>query len=320
MRTLPVLLVICICLPVILKGQDTGYGPGYQMMMMHNPGLAGSEPDSKLRLSYLNFYPGKSYDLHSVYVSYDSYFPGIHGGAGFYLSDDYLGGIINHLRGGLSYAYSMKAGADLFINAGLTASFYHRGFNFSKALLPDQIDPLGGFLPTGEVLTGSSHTVFDIGAGFIFIAGKISGGLSVSHLAEPDLSVSVSSDEKLYRKVLMHFSGDFELNSTTGIKIRPLAFMEVQNDFISGGPGVVFENPFLSLNMMLLANNEKAVDIQTGFSLTTGKLVTFYNYRFNLLSGNNMLPFSLVLQTGLSYSLNIVEKRKNTRAMDFPKM
>ena len=111
---------------------------------MNNPALSGSEGDGVLRLSYLNFYPGNSYNLHSVYFSYDSYFPVLHGGAGIYLSDDYLGGIINDLRGGLSYAYFLKAGKDLFINAGLSASVFHRGFNFKNAVLPDQIDPLGG--------------------------------------------------------------------------------------------------------------------------------------------------------------------------------
>ena len=80
-------------------------------------------------------------------------FPYLHGGAGFYLSDDYLGGIVNDLRGGFSYAYFLQAGKDLFINAGLSASVYHRGYNFGNAVLPDQIDPLGGVsFPSSEML------------------------------------------------------------------------------------------------------------------------------------------------------------------------
>ncbi len=52
-------------------------GPGFQIIMMNNPAFSGSEGDGILRLSYLNFYPGNNYNLHSVYFSYDSYFPGI---------------------------------------------------------------------------------------------------------------------------------------------------------------------------------------------------------------------------------------------------
>ena len=170
-------------------------------MMMNNPSLSGSEGDGELRLSYLNFYPGNNYNLHSVYFSYDSYFPGLHGGAGIYLADDYLGGIINDFRGGLSYSYFLQAGKDLFINAGLSASVYHRGFNFDNAILPDQIDPLGGVsLPSSETLASSGRTVFDIGAGFLFISGKFSGGFSINHLAEPDLSATGYSNERLKKK------------------------------------------------------------------------------------------------------------------------
>ena len=105
------------------------------MLLMDNPALSGSEGDGVLRMSYLNFYPGNSFNLNSVYLSYDSYFPGLHGGTGFYLSEDYLGGILNDLRGGFSYSYFLQAGKDLFINAGLTASFFHRGYNFGNAVL-----------------------------------------------------------------------------------------------------------------------------------------------------------------------------------------
>ena len=136
--------------------------------------MPAAEGDGVIRLSYLNYYPGNNYDLHSVYFSYDSYFPQLHGGAGIYLADDYLGGIINDFRGGFSYAYFLQAGKDLFINGGLSASIYHRGFNFSNAVLPDQIDPLGGVsIPSSEVLASPGKTVVDIAAGFLFISGKI---------------------------------------------------------------------------------------------------------------------------------------------------
>ena len=157
-------------------GQSNEPGPGYQMLLKDNPAVSGSKGDGVLRLSYLNFYPGNNYNLHSVYLSYDSYFPSLHGGAGFYLTDDYLGGIVNDFKGGLSYSYFLQATKDLFINAGLSASVYHRGYSFEKAVLPDQIDPLGGVsIPSSEILANSGHTVFDIGAGFVFISGKLNG-------------------------------------------------------------------------------------------------------------------------------------------------
>ena len=56
------------------------------------------------------------------------------------------------------------------------------------AVLPDQIDPLEELLyPSSEALASKGRTVFDIGAGFLFISGKFFAGISVNHLAEPDL-------------------------------------------------------------------------------------------------------------------------------------
>jgi type IX secretion system PorP/SprF family membrane protein len=314
-------LLFIFFLPVYCYGQETDPGPGYQMMMMNNPSLSGSGGDGVLRLSYLNFYPGNSYNLHSVYCSYDSYFSELHGGAGVYLADDYLGGIINDFRGGLSYAYFLQAGKNLFINAGLMASVYHRGFNFNNAILPDQIDALGGVsVPSSEVLASPGKTVFDIGAGFLFITGNLTGGFSISHLAEPDLSATGNSNERLKRKLLIHLSGDFNINTAQNLKIQPLTYLEIQDGFINGGGGAAFATKYLAINAVLLGDSGKNLNIQTGFSFTVGRISIYYNYRFNLESGNKLLPLSLLHQTGLTFSLNNVEKRNTIKTINFPKL
>lgn len=315
------ILLFIITLPVICLGQETDPGPDYQMIMMNNPAFSGAEGEGVLRLSYLNFFPGNHYNLHSVFSSYDSYFPALHGGAGIWLSDDYMGGIVNDLRGGLSYAYFLKAGENLFINAGLSASVYHRGYNFDGAILPDQIDPLGGVsLPSGESLASSGRTVFDIGAGFLFMSRNIFGGISLNHLAEPDLSIGGQTYERLKRKLLLNISGDFFTGKSQKLKIRPLAVFGLQGGFISAGAGTVFETNYLSANVVFLGDNGKNMNIQTGFSIKVGKMSVYYNYRFNITSGNNLMPFSLLHQTGLAFSLNNVDKRNLIKTINFPKL
>src|SRR5512133_3341888 len=321
LRQLSKIILFIFFLPACCFGQDTDTGPGYQLMMMYNPSLAGSGGNSELRLSYLNFYPGNSYNLHSVYLSYDSYFSGLHGGAGLYLADDYLGGIVNYIRGGVSYAYFLQAGKDLFINAGLSASICHRGFNFENAILPDQIDPLGGVtLPSSETLALSGRTVFDIGAGFLFTSGRFTGGFSISHLAEPDLSAAGYSSEKLKRKLLVHLSGDFTMNKERDLKILPLTYLSLQNGFVSGGAGASVEMKYIAVNISALGDSGKNLNIQSGFSFSTGRISVYYNYRFNAISRNSLLPLSLLHQTGLAFSLNDVEKRNAVKTINFPKL
>lgn len=321
LKLLHKLFVVILFIPLCCSGQETDPGAGYQMTILSNPALSGSEGDGLMRLSYLNYYPGNSYNLHSVHCSYDSYFPALHGGVAIYLSDNYLGGIINDIRGGFSYAYFLQAGRDLYINAGLSASVYHRGYSFDKAVLPDQIDPLGGVsLPSSEVLASAGQTVFDIGAGFLFMSGKIAGGFSINHLAEPDLSPPGYSNDRIRRKLLVHMTGDLDLNSSKNLKARPLAFLELQGGFLSLGGGVVMETNYLSVNAILLGNNGKNMNIQTGFSLKAGRMSINYNYRFNIISGNSMMPFSLLHQTGLAFSLNNVDKRNTFKTINFPKL
>jgi len=315
------ILVFIVVIQANCFGQEPDPGPGFQMIMMNNPAYSGIEGDGVLRLSYLNLYPGNNYNLHSVYFSYDSYIPILHGGVGIYLSDDYLGGIINDLRGGLSYAYFLQAGKNMYINAGLSASVYHRGFNFDRAVLPDQIDPLGGVsIPSAEFLINSGKTLFDIGAGFLFVWRNLSGGFSISHLAEPDLSSTGLTNEKLNRKYLLNLSGDLPLNKTKNLKVRPLSYIVLQGPYLAGGAGAVIESNYLSVNAIVLADNGNSMNIQTGFSFTSGIVSIFYTYRFNIISGNNLMPLSLLHQTGLAFSLNNVDKRNISKTINLPKL
>ncbi len=313
------MFLLCITVTETALCQDTGYGPGYQTMLMNNPAITGNSGTGILKMSYLNFYPGHSYNFHSVYSSYDSYFPEIHGGAGIYLSDDYLGGIVNDVRGGLSYSYFMQADKNLYINAGLSASFFHRGFNFDDAVLPDQIDPLGGISgQSSEILSNDGRTLFDIGTGMVFISGRYFGGLSVLHLTQPDIGSSKSSDSKLKRRYFFHLAADYEVNRINHINLRPLLSLELQGKYFSAGAGAVVETRHISGSSVILLNNYGNFDIQAGFSVKREQLTIFYNYRFNVRSENSLLPFTLVHQAGLAFSLNNVEKRIKIKTINVP--
>lgn len=301
--------------------QESIYGPGYQTILINNPAFAGSESDGILRLSYLNYYPGNNYNLHSVFVSYDNYMPFIHGGTGFFLSDDYLGGIINDMRGGFSYSYHFQADKNIFINAGLSASFYHRGFNRSNIILPEQIDPLKGIVyPSSETIINRGRTVLDIGTGFLLIAGKFLGGFSLSHLAKPDLSGIGNSEERLKRKMTINISTALDINKKIQLVARPVFFCEVQGDRMMAGAGGTIESGIIAFNTMFMVNKAIDIDLQAGFSLKKGSMLIFYNYCFNISSENRLLPMSLLHQAGLAVSLNNVDKRKIIKTINFPKL
>ena len=316
------LFILLFMLPLVVRAQEIFSPSGYQSAMISNPGMTGSEGNGYIRLSYLNYYPGNSFNLHSAMVSYDGYFPSLHGGAGIYLSDNYLGGMINDVRGGLSYSYYFQAGEKLFISAGLSGSFYHRGYDFGGAILPDQIDPLhGAVYPSGEALSAQGRTVFDIGTGFLLMTDRFFGGISVSHLAQPDLTSTDFTDEKLLRSILLHLSVDVGIDREKNLLLRPTGELKFQGDLITSGIGAAFESNYLAFNTLLYLNNLKNIDLQAGFNINPGAgIIIFYNYRFNIASPENLLPVTVLHHAGVAVSLNNVDKRKIVKTINFPKL
>jgi hypothetical protein len=89
---------------------------------------------------------------------------------------------------------------------------------------------------------------------------------------------------------------------------------------VNGGAGASIESKYLAINAVVMGDNGKNLNFQTGFSLSAGKLMIWYNYRFNALSGNKYTPLSLLHETGLAFSLDNVEKRNTIKTINFPKL
>jgi type IX secretion system PorP/SprF family membrane protein len=300
------------------SGQE---GLSRQLTLISNPAFAGIEGDGNLTISYLNLFPGNGLNLHSLNLSFDSFIPSIHGGAAIWLSDDYLGGIVNNVSGGFAYSYIFRAGDDLFFSAGLSGSVYHRGFDFRNALLPDQINPLGGLqFPSAETLSVRGKSVFDLGAGFLLISGRFWGGASVNHLTEPDPNAEGIGEGQLRRLLLIHGAGEFGKGDGKGFILQPAARITAGKEYFAAGAGLSISYTRLSLNIFLLGNNESDIDMQTGFTIRMASMRFFYNYRFNIYSVEKLLPFSLIHHTGIALGLNNVDKRKIIKTINFPNL
>lgn len=314
-----IVFLLIVWIPFYCPGQETGYGQGFQTITGTNPAFSGSGGDGTVRISYFNFYPGKNNNLHSVFLSFDSYFEGLHGGTGFYLANDYLGGIVNDTRAGFSYAYFLQAGENIFINAGLSASVFHRGFNFSGAVLPDQIDLIGNISPVSqESLANRGKTTFDVGAGFLVISGRFFAGISVNHLARPEINPAGSDEEKLKRKLSVHLAADLSLDKKNIFAVRPVFIGEWQGDFITAGAGLTVQTRILGVSTVAIKSSSGSFDVKTGFMISNGKFSFLYNYCFNLHSDNYLLPVSLFHQAGITLSLFNVEKSNRIRTIILP--
>jgi len=134
------------------------------------------------------------------------------------------------------------------------------------------------------------------------------------------LSDSGLESEKIKRELFIHFSGELIIGKGKNTSIQPTTYLDISDGCYNAGIGASIEKSMLSVNSVIMRDSGRNVNIQTGFAVKSGKFVVFYNYRFNIVSGNNLLPFSLLHQTGLAISLNGVDKKNIIKTIKFPKL
>ena len=99
-----------------------------------------------------------------------------------------------------------------------------------------------------------------------------------------------------------------------------MGIFSMEKGHYSGGTGIALTSNYLAINLLLYGDDLKNLDAQAGFSVIAGRLILFYNYRFNIIAEENLLPFSLLHHTGLAFRLNNVDKRKVVKTINIPKL
>lgn len=321
-NTLKILaFLIMVCLPQGSKSQDIEGDMVYSVDLMTNPAFSGARGYGNMKLIYRDYFPGNNLDLNTIYLAYDTYLESIQGGMGFYISEDKSGDILSDLRSGASYSYHLRAGNELYINAGFMASLIYRRLNRSNIVFPDQIDPiLGPVLGTEELLDFKSRVLFDVGVGFLMSYRNYNAGISFNHLAKPDLVGHNKEDDRLKRRITIHGDAEFK----TGLKdlsVSPLFFTNLQGQFLYGAAGACLNFKPLTISMMVHADLYEGVNaLQPGFSFETGRIRIAYNYFFKAFGNESGIPITHSNLVSLSISLNNVDNSGVMKAIKYPKL
>ncbi len=304
-----------------IYAQDIGGDMVYSVNLMSNPAYSGARGHGTLKILYRDYFPGNKLSMGSVYVSYDTYLEPVQGGIGFYLSENKLGDILNDMRLGTSYSYHMRAGRDLYINAGFVASLIYRSYNLDNAVFPDQIDPvLGPVLPTGEIIDLKSGILFDVGVGFLMNYRNFNSGISFNHLAKPDLVGRGEEDGRLKRRITIHADAEFE-TGYKDLKILPLLFVNFQGQFLYGAAGACLNYNPLTISMLThIDSRDGLYAIQPGLAFETGRIIISYNYFFDAFKRDTQIPVTHSNLITLSLSLNNVDNSGVMKAINYPKL
>lgn len=301
--------------------QEGGAGTFFSSPLTSNPAYTGSSTGNLITLTYAAYYPGYNTGVATLYGSWDAYFESLHGGAGFFISENKLGNILNDLRAGVTYSYHLQAGRNLWINTGFTASMIHRSLNSSSVILPDQIDPfLGPVLLSGESVSDRSRTLFDASVGFLLTWYDFTGGLSISHIATPDLIGDGKSNARLPRRYSMHGSYKFMFERGNYL-LEPVFAVSYQG---SGGAlltGIVAGYEGFSINLASHFSLPEGLSaLQAGLSVTTGVIEVGYNHLFGTGNQGVISPLTLSSVITLRISIPGATKSATARAINCPKL
>jgi type IX secretion system PorP/SprF family membrane protein len=301
-----------------LNGQDTWYGSMSGMHLMYNPAWAGASGSPVMNVTATTFLPGNGFGLKSVYASYDGYFPGLHGGAGIWLADDILGDIMNDLRAGASYAYHFRAGRDLYISAGLTASLVNRGIRTGSIILPEDIDPLRGITGgSAPYASPANITRFDLGTGISAATGSWYGGLSVMHLAQPSLSSDLPEQNRLKRLLSLNTGASFNPGRSGLIMNPSVAFLAQGGSYtVYLGTEAHWRGLLSGVSLWHVSRGFTAAETSLGWDADIVKIILSHSY---ILSGGDLsFRGTAIVKARLLFSFNNVEKSRVIHIIKLP--
>ena len=102
----------------------------------------------------------------------------------------------------------------------------------------------------------------------------------------PDLGKQGESESRLERSYHIQIAGDIGLRADHGMRIQPVGMMIFRVNMLFTVEQELFLRVQIYREAFLRLPITGAIWILAGFHNKTGKIMFFYNYRFNLKSGN----------------------------------
>ncbi len=211
--------VLMAFLPAITFAQDPQLTQFYSNPIYTNPAFAGSATNARIVLSARNQYVGLANNYKTGVASFDMNMAELNGGVGLIATTDIAGdGNLTTTTASAVYAYHVQLNRYVSMRAGIEASYYQRGYDFSRFRFGDQIDDRYGFVKsTQEPIPTNSINLINFGTGVLFYSNQFFGGVAIHNLTEPNQSFYYpnSSDDsfKLPRRYTVHGGGNIYLTN-----------------------------------------------------------------------------------------------------------
>lgn len=197
--------------------QDVQFSQFYAAPLYLNPALTGASELTRVGVNYRNQWPGLDQNFNSYSAYIDHYIFDYNSGIGliFNGNKESLANLSTN-EIGLSYAYRLKLGEDLYFRIGGQASYMQRDAFFSDLVFGTQIDIVNGTIGgITDELNGipldSRYSFMDYSFGGMFYSKKIWLGVSAHHISEPNVSFLEGQISKLPMKLSAQGGIKFDL-------------------------------------------------------------------------------------------------------------
>ncbi len=208
----------------VVQAQDPVYSQFYSNPLELNPALAGVSGGTRIGLNYRNQWPNLNANYTTYAISADHYFTNFNSGLGAALSyDNSAYGIIRTINAEIAYAYQLQTRNDAKIRLGFQAGIISASLDWDKLIFYDAIDPEFGPIspggtpyPTDEIPPDYTHvTRIDASVGGLYIDNRFYAGLSLKHLARPDITFYKPTNTKkgLPIRTIFHAGYEFPIET-----------------------------------------------------------------------------------------------------------
>lgn len=319
-----IVLLILAFSSSISSGQDPEFSQIYPGLLKLNPAFAGTGGHGRVSVIYRNEWPGLSSAYITTGAFYDQPVEFAHGGVGVQLINDSQGG--NRFRwtsAALIYSYHLQAGREIFILAGFQTSLNQWSRSVKDLIFPDMIDNVRGIISqSGEIIAGKNKLYPDFSVGFLANYKEIIAGISVNHLAKPDISLSDSYKSQLPRKWNVFIGNTYRFSDDflDGFCISPGIFFRSQEGSRMLKYGFSAGYDIISLGAWINHDFYVTMDLLTlGVALNISNFGIVYSYDFSPWGTNLPVPFTGAHEFSFSISLSQEKKKQNVKAIKFSK-
>ncbi|HEY0978547.1 MAG TPA: type IX secretion system membrane protein PorP/SprF [Flavobacteriales bacterium] len=319
------LLLLCL-IAMRATAQDPQLSQFYAAPMYLNPALTGNTHQDRVsmnnRLQWLG--TGKGYRTYAL--SYDHRTK----------SNSSIGGMVMHDRAGafqlaftqvsISYAYEARINRRSGFRGGMRLGYTMRSVDPSNLLFADQVIRESSNSIEPMIIDRVSY--FDASAGLLYFSEKFWAGVSMSHLNEPQQSLSIAGDVALPMRTSVHSGYRFAVDgrnfrvSETLMTLAMQYKMQAKWDQLDIGGYVEHRNLILGLWYRGLPgiksydagySNDDAVILMAGFELNN-QLQFVYSY--------DITVSTLTARSGGAHEMSLIyewpRKGKNRRHRSVP--